>query len=126
MSEFHFQKKSHLLNSKQFDAVFSQAEIKVSSKYILLLARHNSLPYSRLGLVIPKKKIRFANGRNRTKRVLREYFRLNQTQFKGLDLIALARGNFTDLENAEQLPHIHHLYQKLIVKQQALAESNEK
>ncbi len=60
-----------------------------------LLAAPNGLDISRLGMIVPKKVIRTAVGRNRVKRLLREWFRLNQTELSGLDLVARlkTRGN---------------------------------
>ncbi len=39
-------------------------------------------------MIVPKKVIRTAVGRNRVKRLLREWFRLGQTDIAGLDIIA--------------------------------------
>ena len=120
MSHFAFTKKQRLLNSDQYQAVFSKADIKVSSTYILLLARRNALPYSRLGLIVPKKKIKLAVGRNRCKRLLRESFRQKQEDIKALDIVALVRGNFSNMNKTEQVQHIQTLYQDLINKQHKL------
>ncbi len=53
------------------------------------------LVYARLGMIVPKKVIRTAVGRNRVKRLLREWFRLGQGDIAGLDVIARlkSRGN---------------------------------
>ena len=118
--EFPFSKQLRLLKSEQYQAVFSNTDIKTSSNYILLLARRNSLPYSRLGLIVPKKKIKHAVGRNRVKRLLRDSFRLNQYDINGLDIIALVRANFGEIEDKLQLSHIQSLYQKLIEKNSRL------
>lgn len=48
----------------------------------------NSLGIARLGLIVPKKVIPTAVGRNRIKRLLREWFRQNQENLPGLDIIA--------------------------------------
>lgn len=53
-----------------------------------VLAGPNELGISRLGMIVPKKVIRTAVGRNRIKRLLREWFRLNQADIAGLDVIA--------------------------------------
>jgi ribonuclease P protein component len=60
-----------------------------------VLAGPNGLPYPRLGMIVPKKVIRTAVGRNRVKRLLREWFRLGQADIAGLDVIARlkSRGN---------------------------------
>lgn len=53
-----------------------------------LLAAPNGRDFPRLGMIVPKKVIRTAVGRNRVKRLLREWFRLGQTDFPGIDVIA--------------------------------------
>ncbi len=53
-----------------------------------VLAGPNGLNIPRLGMIVPKKVIRTAVGRNRIKRLLREWFRLNQADIAGLDVIA--------------------------------------
>ena len=47
----------------------------------------NGLNYPRLGLVVPKRFLSRAVDRNRAKRVLREWFRRNQTLLIGRDLL---------------------------------------
>jgi ribonuclease P protein component len=53
-----------------------------------LLAAPNGMDIPRLGMIVPKKVIRTAVGRNRVKRLLREWFRLGQADVVGLDVIA--------------------------------------
>lgn len=53
-----------------------------------MLAAPNGLDYARLGLIVPKRIIATAVGRNRVKRLLRENFRLRQNALVGLDIIA--------------------------------------
>ena len=48
----------------------------------------NSSEIARLGLIVPKKLLPTAVGRNRTKRLLREWFRQNQENLTGFDIIA--------------------------------------
>ena len=52
-------------------------------------------------MIVPKKVVRTAVGRNRIKRLLREWFRLGQAEIAGLDVIARlkARGDETMLKS---------------------------
>lgn len=52
-----------------------------------VLAAPNGLAHPRLGLIIPKKVVATAAGRNRIKRLLREFFRLHQADLVGLDVV---------------------------------------
>lgn len=53
-----------------------------------VLAAPNGMTIPRLGMIVPKKVIRTAVGRNRVKRLLREWFRHRQADIAGLDIIA--------------------------------------
>jgi ribonuclease P protein component len=67
-----------------------------------LLAAPNGLNYPRLGLIVPKKIISTAVGRNRVKRLIRESFRLNQADLAGLDVVARIKSKIdvANLNNA--------------------------
>lgn len=56
-----------------------------------LSAGPNTLPHGRLGMIVPKKRLHRAVDRNRTKRLLREWFRIHQDSLAGLDIIARLR-----------------------------------
>lgn len=70
-----------------------------------LLAAPNGLDFGRLGLIVPKKIISTAVGRNRVKRLIRESFRLNQAELVGLDVVARikSKSQEVDLKAALQL-----------------------
>lgn len=87
---YAFCKHRRLLKASEFKEVFDNNRIKVAHPAFLLLAIPNSLSQSRLGLVVGKKNIPTAVGRNQVKRVVRETFR--QQQFAlSLDIVFLAR-----------------------------------
>ncbi|QQD18295.1 ribonuclease P protein component [Spongiibacter nanhainus] len=94
-----FGKSLRLLNASDYQAVFDQSRLKVSNAELLFLARHNSLPHPRLGLVIAKRNVRLAVERNRVKRVVRETFRQQQHHLVGIDVIVLARRGVDKLDN---------------------------
>lgn len=104
-----FDKSRRLLDAKAYKAVFDDAQLKVSNQQVLFLARENSLPYSRLGLVIAKKNVRLATQRNRIKRIIRESFRLKQHSLNGMDTIVLARRGLDQLDSAG----LHNLFNQL-------------
>lgn len=112
MTNFSFGKQRRLLNARAYKAVFDNAQIKVSTQQILMLARPNGLPYSRLGLVIAKKNVRLATERNRIKRVIRESFRLLPSQAIYLDTVVLARRGIDRLDNKELFTMIDKLWRQ--------------
>ncbi|QJC30163.1 ribonuclease P protein component [Enterobacteriaceae endosymbiont of Plateumaris sericea] len=87
MSYLNFCKKKRLLQY-HFDFIFKNPYRK-SNKYYTILSRKNILQYSRLGIIIPKKNINKAYIRNKIKRIIREYFRLNQYKFPIRDFIVI-------------------------------------
>lgn len=98
---FGFSPSLRLLKSSEFKRVFDKAEVKVSDKNILILARKNQLEIPRLGLIIAKKNVRTAVSRNRIKRVIRETFRHSQHSLQGLDYVVLARKGLGELDNRQ-------------------------
>jgi ribonuclease P protein component len=94
-----FTRSKRLLTAKDFQFVFSSAEVKTSSPQLLLLARFNRRSQSRLGLVIAKKHVKLAVTRNRLKRQIRESFRLQANNLPNLDIVVLARQGCGDLDN---------------------------
>ncbi|MRI33392.1 ribonuclease P protein component [Endozoicomonas sp. OPT23] len=98
---FAFGRELRLCSAADFKQVFDHTDIKVSNRHLLILARENNLDHPRLGLVIAKKNIRFATGRNRVKRHIRETYRLNQDDLGNLDIVVLARRGLGELESCD-------------------------
>ena len=90
MPDCKFTRDNRLLRSPDFQQVFKNNSLRVSSSDLLVLAMLNGKQYSRLGLVVGKKNIPSAVGRNRFKRAVRETFRKNTFKIP-LDIIVLAR-----------------------------------
>jgi len=87
---YTFSKNRRLLKASEYKEVFDRNVVKVAHPKLLLLAIPSNASQSRLGLVIGKKNIPTAVGRNCVKRVVRETFR--QFEFVDpLDIVFLAR-----------------------------------
>ena len=68
----------------------------VADGYLVLYARKNHLEGNRVGITVSKK-LGKAHIRNRTRRRLREVYRLNETQFcPGWDIVVVARTKAVD------------------------------
>ena len=100
-SGYDFSRSKRLLNGRDFQTVFDGSRYKVGHSHLLLLAIPNSHNHPRLGLVIAKKNVRRAVGRNRIKRVARECFRLNQQQIGSVDIVLLARRGTAELDSSQ-------------------------
>ena len=85
-----FQRQQRLVKGGQFDRVFKRNK-RSRDQHFIVLARHNHLPYARLGLAISRKAAGDAVPRNRLKRLVRESFRNRQSDIPGLDCVVMAR-----------------------------------
>ena len=105
MQRFEFQPCHRLLTKQDFSRVFDVCSLRVGRGSILLLALPNKLPHPRLGLVVRKKFIASAAGRNQFKRIARERFRLSQHGLPALDIVVLNRSG-SDSLNKDQLHNL--------------------
>jgi len=105
---YQYPRESRLLTPRHFSHVFEKA-IPATSSTITLLARHNDLNTARLGVTIPKKKVKLAVDRNRIKRCIRESFRLNRHLMPNIDIIVIGKHGINDLDN----PSLHALLDSL-------------
>jgi len=126
-----FPKALRLLTPADFKQVFDAADLRVSNKEVLILARANLLDRPRLGLVIAKKHIRLATQRNRIKRVIRESFRAQQAALSDLysvDTVVLARSGLDRLDNHALHSHFQQLWQQLQrkLRKRGVSPSSEK
>ena len=90
MPDHKFTRNDRLLSSSDFQQVFKNNSLRVSNRDVLVLAMLNGNQNSRLGLVIGKKNVPSAVGRNKVKRAIRETFRKNTFKIP-LDIIVIAR-----------------------------------
>lgn len=97
---WRFPKSLKLNCSTAFTAVLKTGE-KQAGPYFAIFRKSNGLVQSRLGLIVGKKALRRAIERNRVKRVLRESFRLQQTQLSGLDLVVIVYPDIRKLSKSE-------------------------
>lgn len=116
MPDKGFAKESRLLSEKEFTPVFTQADLRVSSRVLLVLGKASDLERARLGIVVGKKQVRGSVQRNRIKRIIREAFRSRKCDFGALDLVILARKGLDALANAEIHAQLDSLFDELCRK----------
>ena len=81
------------------------ALLNFKTKSLVIILRENHLDLARINVIVPKKHVALAVGRNRIKRWVREQFRLRQTTLRGVDLVVICRYSgskmsFVDCQNA--------------------------
>lgn len=100
-----FKKESRILKRRQFLALSQReprAELIVTAGSFLLIGRSNRLGRNRLGVTVTKKVAPRAVARNRIKRQVREFFRLNTSRWpQGLDLLFIARQGAAQAERSQ-------------------------
>jgi ribonuclease P protein component len=89
MESHLYPKEERLLNRKDF-VNLNRVEKRYLTGHFTVFFKENGLDVSRLGITVSKK-IGKAVKRNRIKRLLREFFRLNKKIFpKGFDVVFVA------------------------------------
>ena len=111
-TSFRFARESRLLTPSAFSFVFEQA-IPAVSPTITILARKNDLGKPRLGITVPKKKVKLAVNRNRIKRCVRESFRLKAHNIPNVDIIVIAKHGINDLSNSELFEQLDKLWHRM-------------
>ena len=109
---FSYPRESRLLTPRHFSNVFEKA-IPAASPTLTLLARQNELGYPRLGVTIPKKKVKRAVDRNRIKRCIRESFRLTAHKLPNVDIIVIGKHGIKDVDNTELFLLLENLWRRI-------------
>ncbi|WP_440903113.1 ribonuclease P protein component [Catenovulum sp. SX2] len=113
MKTFPFKRESRLLTPADFQSVFDARPKKFSCRYYTILAAKNSFANARIGFTISKKKAKFATERNQVKRVVREYFRLNQHNLNNVDLVFIGKQGIANATNAELRHELNYTWKKI-------------
>jgi len=90
-------KQAKMIKTDEFSSVFNFRK-RISSQYLAMHYQPNSLQHARLGLVIGKKTAKLAVSRNYMRRVLREFFRLQQHDVCHVDLIVRVQKKFNKVD----------------------------
>lgn len=92
---YTFNKNERLRRRSEFSALFQSGK-RIHSEYLTVILSTNSSGMRRLGLVVGKKVGKAAVRRNRMKRLLREFFRLNKHRLPASqDILIVARKDFS-------------------------------
>jgi len=104
-----FPRSARLLKPADFKRVFKNASVS-ADRYIKVLGSFNSSGCSRLGMAVSRQVDKHAVGRNRIKRIIREYFRHSfpvenerfvDGQPVGIDFVVLPRRESATISNRQ-------------------------
>lgn len=108
MSGFSLTKRERLHLNSEFKNVFKKGKVchhPLLTMFVYNRITGNHSDIARLGLVVSRK-IGNAVKRNRVKRILREFFRLNKNRLiPGVDIVFIPKNNLTQL-NFNQIKKI--------------------
>jgi ribonuclease P protein component len=100
MGEFSLTKEERISRKKEFDELFGKGK-RQSTRNFQIISHPNQLGIRRLGLGVGRK-VGKAVKRNRVKRLLREFFRLNKTRLPSShDYLFVAKPGSADLTYKE-------------------------
>jgi ribonuclease P protein component len=92
MEKLSFGKHVRIRKRNDYSTVYQQG-VRSNSEHLTVIARKNQAGINRLGLTVSKK-VGNAVQRNRIKRLLREFFRLNKARFSiPQDIVIIAKKN---------------------------------
>jgi len=95
-------KKSERIRKRRSYLQIYQRGKRSFTKHFTVIVSENDLGVSRLGMAVTKKNIGNAVKRNRIKRLIREFFRLNKDRFKASqDIVIIAKGNTSSMKYAD-------------------------
>lgn len=97
VSSYRLTKQAKMIKTDDFSSVFNFRK-RYSLQYLAMHYQPNTLQRPRLGLVVGKKTAKLAVSRNYMRRVLREFFRLNQHEICHVDLIIRVQKKFDKVD----------------------------
>jgi ribonuclease P protein component len=114
VTTLRFTKEAKLIKTDEFSSVFNFRK-RISAKYLVMHYQPNSLQHARLGLVVGKKTAKLSVSRNYMRRVLREFFRLQQHEVCPVDLVIRVQKKFDRIDFIQIKQEFDSLMAKLII-----------
>ena len=101
ITRYGFLPENRIRTGREYDLAFRKGK-SVHTPHFRVIVSKTETGVSRLGLVVSKRVGRRAHDRNRIKRLVREFFRLNRAGFDPpLDVVVLAKPGAKELGSAQ-------------------------
>ncbi|MDR3213243.1 MAG: ribonuclease P protein component [Azoarcus sp.] len=111
-ADLGFRRVHKLQKTDEFSSVFAFRRV-LRGRYYTLHYRPSGLDTARLGVVVAKKLVKRANGRNLVKRIAREVFRLRRESLPACDLIVRLHAPTGNASRAELHQDLRQLLSRL-------------
>ena len=108
-----FRGEYRIRKTDEFSSVFAFRKT-LRGRHFDILHRPNSLATARLGVVIAKKFVRSAVGRNLTRRIVRESFRLLRMKLSQRDIVVRVSARMDTLDRQALRKEIDELFARLV------------
>ena len=108
-----FRGEYRIRKTDEFSSVFAFRKT-LRGRHFDMLHRPNSLATARLGVVIAKKFVRSAVGRNLTRRIVRESFRLLRMKLSQRDIVVRVSARMDTLDRQALRKEIDELFARLV------------
>ena len=97
MVKQNFSRDERIRKRKQYLAIYQLGKRSYSENFTAVVCRNQS-ETKRLGIAVAKRTVRCAAKRNRIKRLIREFFRLNKLKFSdSCDFVVIVKKNIFSL-----------------------------
>lgn len=113
LKKHHFNKWLRIRKAAEFRAV-KNADRRVRDRFFIINAKNIHLTTPRLGVIISKKSIPSAVRRNQVRRLIKEWFRLEQYHLPKVDIVIIATHACRDTPSQDLRECLDKLEQKLI------------
>ncbi len=109
---FSFKKEDRIIKRSEFHELTSAGR-KLENEFLIAFIEPGRLNRSRLGITVTRK-VGKAAQRNRVKRLIREYFRLNRQHFnQNWDINIIAKKKAVDLSSEKVVSCLQDLFEKI-------------
>ena len=89
-------KLEKLVSSADYSETLRHFNLQTKKNGLVLKAKTTNLSKARVGYNIPKKGTRHAHRRNRLKRIIKEYFRINAFDLPKMDYVLILKNELSD------------------------------